>query len=104
MSLVFTLEPLQAPEITWRVRHVGRSNGEGPVRLEADEISRVLEIPLHVIVKTHIESGFHKRTPPTDDLEYPLKDVVVWGVTARILHYFVELLYPHIAKGRYLQE
>jgi 8-oxo-dGTP pyrophosphatase MutT (NUDIX family) len=83
---------------------IGLWNGEGPVRFDSNEISRVLEIPLKIFVKTHIESGFQNRTPATDDLEYPLADVVVWGVTARILHYFIELLYPHIAKDQYQQK
>jgi hypothetical protein len=72
------------------------------VRFDADEIARVLDVPLKALVKTHILAGFHGITPPTDALEYPLKDVVIWGVTARILHHFIELLYPFIDKNRYL--
>lgn len=81
---------------------IGFWNGEGPVRFDTDEIARILEVPLKKIIKTHIAAGFHDRTPPTDDLEYPLKDVVIWGVTARILHYFMELLYPHIDQAKYI--
>ena len=81
---------------------IGLWSGEGPVRFDTDEISRILEVPLKEIVKTHIVAGFHNRTPPTDDLEYPLKDAVIWGVTARILHQFMELLYPHIDKNKFL--
>lgn len=81
---------------------IGLWNGEGPVRSDADEIARVLDVPLKALVKTHIMAGFHGISPPTDALEYPLKDVVIWGVTARILHHFIELLYPFINKNRYL--
>jgi len=80
---------------------IGLWNGEGPVRFDADEIARVLDVPLKALVKTHIMAGFHGISPPTDALEYPLKDVVIWGVTARILHHFIELLYPFIDKDRY---
>ncbi len=81
---------------------IGFWNGEGPVRFDADEIARVLHVPLKALVKTHIMAGFHGISPPTDMLEYPLKDVVIWGVTARILHHFIELLYPFIDKNLYL--
>ena len=81
---------------------IGLWNGKEPVRFDADEIARVLDVPLKALVKTHIEAGFHGISPPTDTLEYPLKDVVIWGVTARILHHFIELLYPFIDKDRYL--
>ena len=80
---------------------IGLWNGEGSVRFDADEIARVLDVPLKMLVKTHIMAGFHGISPPTDALEYPLKDVVIWGVTARILHHFIELLYPFIDKDRY---
>jgi 8-oxo-dGTP pyrophosphatase MutT (NUDIX family) len=81
---------------------IGLWNQEGPVRFDTDEIARVLDVPLKALVKTHIMAGFHGISPPTDALEYPLKDVVIWGVTARILHHFIELLYPFIDKGQYL--
>ena len=81
---------------------IGLWNQEGPVRFDTDEIARVLDVPLKALVKTHIMAGFHGISPPTDALEYPLKDVVIWGVTARILHHFIELLYPFIDKKRYL--
>lgn len=81
---------------------IGLWNGEGSVRFDADEIARVLDVPLKMLVKTHIMAGFHGISPPTDALEYPLKDVVIWGVTARILHHFIELLYPFIDKNQYL--
>ena len=81
---------------------IGLWNGKGPVWFDPNEIARVLDVPLKALVKTHIMAGFHSISPPTDMLEYPLKDVVIWGVTARILHHFIELLYPFIDKSRYL--
>jgi len=66
----------------------------GPVSFDPAEISRVFEIPLKNLVQTHIDSKFHGRIPDVFELLYPLKEVTIWGVTARILHYFIELLYP----------
>ncbi len=61
---------------------------------DAHEIARVLMIPLAVIVNTHLEKGYHGCLPPVHELLYPFEDVVIWGVTAKILHYFMEQLYP----------
>lgn len=61
---------------------------------DANEIARVLTIPLETIVTTHRENGYHGHLPPVHELVYPFDDVVIWGVTAKILHYFVEQLYP----------
>jgi 8-oxo-dGTP pyrophosphatase MutT (NUDIX family) len=72
----------------------GLWNGVGPVQHDPAEISRVLEIPVEVLVRTHIANGYHDRVPDVDELKYPFEDVVVWGATARILHHFIELLYP----------
>lgn len=72
----------------------GLWNGLGPVEHDPTEISRTLEIPLRSLVQTHIDRGYHNRVPDVHELRYPFEDVVVWGATARILHHFIELLYP----------
>ena len=64
------------------------------IRFEPAEISRVLEIPLKNLVKIHVDSKFNGRIPDVMELLYPLDDVIIWGVTARILHYFIELILP----------
>ena len=64
----------------------------GPVRHDPTEISRILKIPMRVLVQTHDTKNFHGRIPDIDELKYPFEDVVIWGATARILHYFIELL------------
>ena len=64
----------------------------GPVRHDSAEISRILEIPMQVLVQTHNTKNFHGRIPDIDELIYPFEDVVIWGATARILHHFIELL------------
>jgi 8-oxo-dGTP pyrophosphatase MutT (NUDIX family) len=64
----------------------------GPIRPDPAEISRILKIPLRVLVRTHNTKSFNGRIPDVDELRYPFEDVVIWGATARILHHFIELL------------
>jgi 8-oxo-dGTP pyrophosphatase MutT (NUDIX family) len=76
----------------------GLWNGLGPVKHDPTEISRVLQIPLQLLVRTHLARKYHNRIPDVHELRYPFEDVEIWGATARILHYFIELLYPLILK------
>lgn len=62
------------------------------VAYDPREISKVLELPADHFFKTHLSSRFHGRVPGIMELLYPFGDVVVWGVTARIFHYFFELI------------
>lgn len=62
------------------------------VAYDPGEISKVLELPVNQFLGNHLSSHFHGRIPDIMELLYPFNDVVVWGVTARILHYFFELL------------
>ena len=73
---------------------VGLWNGEGPVRFDPVEIARVLEIPLIRLIDIHCRRNFHRRFPDTRELRYPFENVEIWGATARILHFFIEMLYP----------
>ncbi|MFO7665378.1 MAG: CoA pyrophosphatase [Desulfobacterales bacterium] len=72
----------------WKTREI--------VSFDPSEISKVFEIPLKYLIKTHIDSKFNGRIPEVGELLYPFEEVVIWGVTARILHYFLELVYPII--------
>lgn len=62
------------------------------VTYDPREISKVLELPVDQFLKSHLSNHFHGRIPGVMELFYPFNDVVVWGVTARIFHYFFELL------------
>ncbi|MDY6903469.1 MAG: CoA pyrophosphatase [Thermodesulfobacteriota bacterium] len=73
---------------------VGTWNQKDEIRPEEYEIARVLKIPLKTVLNTHIENRFHKRMPDYDELLYPYDGMVIWGVTAKILHFFLEQLYP----------
>jgi len=76
---------------------VGLWNGNGIIRHSPDEISRTLEIPLETLINIHVAQGYHGRVPDVFSLLYPFQDVTIWGVTAKILHHFIEILYPHLA-------
>lgn len=36
----------------------------------------------------------HNRIPDAHELRYPFEDVVIRRATARILHHFIEILFP----------
>jgi 8-oxo-dGTP pyrophosphatase MutT (NUDIX family) len=55
------------------------------------EIAKVLEIPIDHLMETHIEKGFSGREPKLEELLYPYEDVIIWGLTARIIHHFLEI-------------
>ena len=78
---------------------VGLWNGKGPLRYDPTEIARIIEIPMLALVKTHQTKNFHAHMPDTGELEYPFRDVTIWGATARILYHFIELIYPLFEDG-----
>ena len=73
---------------------IGLWNGQGSIRFDATEIARILEIPLKTLVEIHQAKRYHDRQMNIRELEYPFGDVVIWGATAKILHRFIELIYP----------
>jgi 8-oxo-dGTP pyrophosphatase MutT (NUDIX family) len=78
---------------------IGLWNGKGPIRCDASEIARILEIPLKTIVGIHRAKRYHDRQPDIRELEYPFEDIVIWGATAKILHHFIELIYPLLSRS-----
>ena len=77
---------------------IGLWDGRGPVRFDTTEISRILEIPLKTLFGIHQAERYHERQLDINELEYPFEDVVIWGATARILHHFIELIYPLLSE------
>lgn len=63
-------------------------------RIEFDplEIARVFKIPLDYLVRIHRGKNYHVTRPGIMELTYPYKDVVIWGVTAKILFHLLEIL------------
>jgi 8-oxo-dGTP pyrophosphatase MutT (NUDIX family) len=79
---------------------IGLWNGRGPVRYDRTEISRIIEIPLKTLIGIHQTRRYHERRPDLRKLEYPFKDVVIWGATAKIIYHFIELVYPLFEKSK----
>jgi coenzyme A diphosphatase NUDT7 len=73
---------------------IGLWNGRGSVRFDTKEIARILEIPLKTLVGIHQAKRYHDHQTDTREPEYPFGDVVIWGATAKIIHHFIELIYP----------
>jgi len=73
---------------------IGLWNGQGSIRFDDTEIARILEIPLQTLVDIHQAKRYHDHQMNARELEYPFGDVVIWGATAKILHRFIELIYP----------
>ncbi len=71
------------------------NNHENPVNHDIREISKILKLPISQLLDIHISRQFYGKSPDIFELLYPVQDVVIWGVTARILHHFLELVIRH---------
>ena len=65
---------------------------ESDIQFDAKEISQVLTPSIPMLLTRHLNQNFNGRTPGIGELIYPVENVVIWGVTARIVHYFLELV------------
>ncbi len=72
---------------------VGRWVRRSALNLDDREVARVLKCPLNDLVGLHCGCGFCARPADEigDGLVYPLPEARIWGVTARILHRFLEI-------------
>lgn len=76
---------------------VGIWNQRDTICFDAKEIAKVLTIPITSVISTHVAKRLNGRLPAMEELLYPVdEDLVIWGVTAKILHYFIERLYPEL--------
>jgi hypothetical protein len=73
---------------------IGLWNGKSDIRFDASEISKMLAIPIENLIRTHQEGNFSGRQPDVFELLYPYDDLTVWGLTAKILHFFIETTMP----------
>ncbi len=71
---------------------VGIWNQKDTINYDRSEISRVFQISLNYLIDLHKEKNFYKQTPNVMLLKYPYEDVLIWGVTAKILHHLIEVL------------
>ncbi|MBU1168175.1 MAG: CoA pyrophosphatase [Proteobacteria bacterium] len=60
---------------------------------DPSEIAKIVDVPIDKLLDTHFSRGLAGRAPGWEELMYPIDDVVIWGATAKILHYFLELVY-----------
>ena len=79
---------------------IGLWNGQGPVRYDSTEISRILHLPLKALMQIHRARNYHEVGPDIRKLEYPVEGVVIWGATAHIIYRFIELAYPLFEKNQ----
>ncbi|MCP4161831.1 MAG: CoA pyrophosphatase [Deltaproteobacteria bacterium] len=73
-------------------------NGTDEINFDSSEIAKVLKIPVADVLKTHVDKKLYGRIPGYEELLYPYEDVVVWGATARIFHYFTEYMFFESSK------
>ncbi|MBF0199834.1 MAG: CoA pyrophosphatase [Desulfamplus sp.] len=69
----------------------------GDILFDPCEISRVFMIPLSHLMAVHKQKNFMRRKPGIYELVYPYEDVVIWGVTAKIVHHLLEILISEIS-------
>ena len=69
---------------------IGFWNRKDRIIADPAEISRVIEIPVHHLLHLHAEKGFRNRSVQIEELTYPYREFVIWGVTSKILHHLME--------------
>jgi len=67
-------------------------NQKDRILFDREEISRVFKIPFAHLAHVHREKGYAGRRPNIMELTYPFEDIVIWGVTAKILHHLIEVV------------
>lgn len=67
-------------------------NQNDHIVFDTGEVSRIFQIPFDTLRQTHVERGYTGRRPGVMELTYPYKDVVIWGVTAQIVHHLIEVV------------
>lgn len=69
-------------------------NQRDNILFDREEISRFFKIPFAHLIHVHLKKGYAGRRPDIMELTYPYEDVVIWGVTAKILHHLIEVVGP----------
>lgn len=72
---------------------IGIWNQKDALAIDPAEISGVFNISLKYLIQLHKKKGYHARgTPNVMQLGYPFEDVLIWGVTAKIVYHLIETL------------
>ena len=53
-------------------------------------------VKLESLLEIHESRNFSGREPDLYELIYPVNGMEIWGVTARIVHRFLEIIRKHI--------
>ncbi len=67
-------------------------NQKDIIKHDPAEISRIFKIPLKYLINIHKKKNFHLHKPNIMQLKYPFEDVLIWGVTAKILYHLIDCL------------
>ena len=67
-------------------------NQKDTIRFDTGEISKVYKISLKYLIDIHRQKEFHINKPTIMQLTYPFEDILIWGVTAKILYHLIESL------------
>jgi 8-oxo-dGTP pyrophosphatase MutT (NUDIX family) len=79
---------------------IGYIDHQVPITIDPFEIAETFQVPISCLFETHMACNFHDRKPSVDELKYPYQEFTIWGLTARIIHYFIEILYPYLEEIR----
>lgn len=71
---------------------VGVWNPVKDIQYDSAEIARVFFIPVQTLISIHKKKGYHTHKPDVYNLTYPYEDVVIWGVTAKMVYHLIEIL------------
>ena len=78
---------------------VGIWNQEEDIQHDTSEISRVFQIPLDYPIALQKKKGYHTGVPNVMQLTYPYEDVLIWGVTAKIVYHLIETLNSRVTES-----
>jgi peroxisomal coenzyme A diphosphatase NUDT7 len=67
-------------------------NQKDIIKHDPAEIARVFQIPLKYLINIHKKKDFHLHKPNIMQMTYPFEDVLIWGVTAKILYHLIDSL------------
>ncbi len=74
--------------------YIGQWSGKDEPVPQLREVADIFEVPLQYLAGIHLEKGYTNQnaTELWDNLTYPYDNTEIWGVTARIVHYLLELV------------
>lgn len=67
-------------------------NGKSELSHDETEIARIVMVKVHDLMEIHESKSFTGRNPGLYELIYQVSGIEIWGVTARIVHRFLEII------------